>query len=241
VEQIGLILLFLFFNFMLGLFITGTDTDVGKTYIGALIAKSFHQAGHRVGVYKPAASGCRLENGELVSDDARSLWQAAGCPGTLHHVCPQRFEKPLAPHLAARAEGREIDSRLLRDGLNYWRERSDVLLVEGAGGLLAPIDDEHSFADLAHDFGFPLIVVSKNALGTINHTLLTLHAAKTFHGGLPVAGIILNHPVQPNANDPSMATNRRELESRCAVPILAEVAWKSDMLDANIGWCKSKF
>jgi dethiobiotin synthetase len=221
-----------------GLFITGTDTDVGKTYVGALIAKSLHQAGYRVGVYKPAASGCRREAGELVSDDAFALWQAAGRPGTLDRVCPQRFEAPLAPHLAARAEGREIDRDLLRDGLNYWRERSDILLVEGAGGLFAPIDDNESFADLAHDFGFPLVIVSKNALGTINHTLLTLHAAKTVHGGLPVAGIVLNHSSPPNSNDLSIITNRRELESRCSVPILGEVFWKTEMFDAEIDWYK---
>ncbi len=219
-----------------GFFITGTGTDVGKTYVGALIAKSLHQAGHRVGVYKPAASGCRREGEELISDDAMTLWHAAGRPGTLDRVCPQRFAAPLAPHLAARAEGREIDRQLLRNGLNYWRNRSDILLLEGAGGLLAPIGDNEYFADLARDFGFPLVIVSKNALGTINHTLLTLHAAKTLPGGLPVAGVILNHPVPPNPNDSSLATNRRELERRCEVPILGEVFWKSDEIDSPIDW-----
>jgi dethiobiotin synthetase len=219
-----------------GLFITGTDTDVGKTYVGALIARLLRQAGHRVGVYKPAASGCRRESNELISDDALSLWQAAGRPGTLDRVCPQRFEAPLAPHLAARAEGRSIDRELLRDGLNYWRERSDFLLVEGAGGLLTPIDDNEYFADLAHDFGFPLIIVSKNALGTINHTLLTLHAAKTLRGGLPVAGVILNHPESPNPKDLSIATNRQELERLCQVPVLGEFFWNSEKADLEVDW-----
>lgn len=219
-----------------GFFITGTDTDVGKTYVGALIARSLHEAGYRVGVYKPAASGCRLEEGELVSDDALALWQAAGRPSTLHNVCPQRFAAPLAPHLAARAEGRKIDGRLLREGLNYWRERSDILLVEGAGGLLAPIDEEESFADLAYEFGLPLIIVSKNALGTINHTLLTLHAARTLHGGLSVEGIVLNHPAPPKTDDLSVATNRRELELRSHIPILGEVYWKAENFDADVDW-----
>jgi dethiobiotin synthetase len=219
-----------------GLFITGTDTDVGKTYVGAIVARALHWAGNRVGIYKPAASGCRLESVELVSDDALTLWQAAGCPGTLDHVCPQRFAAPLAPHLAARAEGCEIDRQKLRDGLDYWRERSDFLLVEGAGGLLAPIDDEESFADLARDFGFPLLVVAKNALGTINHTLLTLHAAKTLYGGLPVAGIVLNHPAPPNPNDPSLVTNRRELERRTDVPIVGDVFWGAEKIDAQVDW-----
>jgi dethiobiotin synthetase len=219
-----------------GLFITGTDTDVGKTYVAALIARSLKQAGHRVGVYKPAASGCRREAGELVSDDALALWQAAGKPGTLGRVCPQRFEAPLAPHLAARAEGREIDRELIRNGLNYWRDCSDIILIEGAGGLLAPINDDESFADLAHDFGFPLLVVSKNVLGTINHTLLTLHAARTLHGGMPVAGVVLNHPYPLDSSDLSIATNRRELESRCQVPILSEVFWMTEKFDPQIDW-----
>ncbi|MCC6127047.1 MAG: dethiobiotin synthase [Pirellulales bacterium] len=219
-----------------GLFITGTDTGVGKTYVGALMARSLCQAGRRVGVYKPAASGCRREAGELVSDDARALWQAAGRPGTLDRVCPQRFEAPLAPHLAARAEGREIDRALLRDGLNYWRAQSDILLVEGAGGLLAPLGDEEYIADLARDFRLPLVIVSKNALGAINHTLLTLQAAKTLRGGLPVAGVILNHPAPPNPNDPSLATNRRELEIRCEVPILGKVVWNAGKCEPEIDW-----
>ena len=91
-----------------GLFITGTDTGVGKTYVATLIVRSLLRAGHRVGVYKPVASGCRPERGTLVSDDALALWDAAGRPGELERVCPQRFEAPLAPPLAARAEGKEV-------------------------------------------------------------------------------------------------------------------------------------
>src|SRR5580704_15299879 len=95
-----------------GLFITGTDTEVGKTYVAALVAQSLVAAGCRVGVYKPAASGCRREDGELISDDALALWEAAGRPGELSAVCPQCFAAPLAPHLAAEAENRAIDERL---------------------------------------------------------------------------------------------------------------------------------
>ena len=147
------------------MFITGTDTDVGKTYVAALIARSLVAAGHRVGVYKPVASGCRAEHSDLVSDDAPALWEAAGRPGELEHVCPQRFTAPLAPPAAARAEGRLIDADLLRSGLDYWSLRSDIVLVEGVGGLMSPLDDERYVADLAYDFGFPLVVVARNALG----------------------------------------------------------------------------
>src|SRR5258708_35422490 len=97
-----------------GLFITGTDTEIGKTYVASLIARALVSAGHRVGVYKPAASGCRRQGDSLVSDDAVALWRAAGSPGTLAEVCPQVFAAPLAPYLAATAEGRELDAALLR-------------------------------------------------------------------------------------------------------------------------------
>jgi dethiobiotin synthetase len=166
-----------------GLFVTGTDTGVGKTYVAALMAQSLVAAGYCVGVYKPAASGCRLEGKTLVSDDAVALWEAAGRPGELERVCPQRFAAPLAPHLAAREEGKRLNVDLLYDGLDCWRNRSDVVLVEGAGGLMSPLGETHYVADLAHAFGFPLVVVSPNRLGTISQTLQTLIAA-AFHGRL---------------------------------------------------------
>jgi dethiobiotin synthetase len=218
-----------------GLFVTGTDTGVGKTYVGAMIARALRSAGHRVGVYKPAASGCRRQRGKLVSDDAVALWEAAGRPGPLERVCPQRFLAPLAPHLAAREEGRRLDPALLRNGLEYWQSRADVIVVEGAGGLMSPLGDEEYVADLASAFGFPLVVVARNALGTINQTLQTLIAAAAFGDGLEVAGIVLNHPTPPG-DDPSMATNRQELASRCVPPVLAEVAWNATALDAHIDW-----
>ena len=236
-----------------GLFITGTDTGVGKTYIACLIARALRDEGLRVGVYKPAASGCRVEGGRVVSDDALAIWRAAigsatlsPTPDELARVCPQSFAAPLAPHLAARAEGRAVDRELLRSGLDYWRERSDVVVVEGAGGLLSPVSDEDYVADLAHDFGFPLVVVSRNVLGTINQTLQTLHVAATYRGGLAVAGVVLNdvvlndaplNDVHPTpANDPSMESNAEELRRRCTAPLLAHVAWGAAALPLDAAW-----
>jgi dethiobiotin synthetase len=200
---------------VLGLFITGTDTDVGS-----LIARQLRAAGHRVGVYKPVASGCREEHGEIVADDALALWQAAGSPGELQRVCPQRFLAPLAPHLAARAEGRQLDEALLLGGLDYWCERSDIVVVEGAGGLLSPLGDDLYVADLARECGFPLVIVARNTLGAINQTLQTLIAAATFRQGLPVAGVVLNsRDEQPH--DLSRAGNRDEISRRALAPVLA--------------------
>ncbi len=217
-----------------GLFVTGTDTEVGKTYVAALIARQLASQGRRVGVYKPVASGCIEEQGVLVSEDARRLWEAAGRPGELERVCPQRFRAPLAPHLAAAAEGRMIDEDLLRTGIDYWRERSEVIIVEGVGGLMCPLGEDIYVADLVHDFGYPLLIVARNALGTISHTLQTLITAAAFCEGLPIAGIVLNRPA--TESDPSVATNRAELVERAGPPVLAEVLWQAEQFDAEVDW-----
>jgi dethiobiotin synthetase len=208
-----------------GLFITGTDTNVGKTYVAALIARDLVRAGKRVGVYKPAASGCpRGADGKLIAEDAVALWEAAGRPGDLDRVAPQRFAAPLAPHLSACAESRRVDTKLLRDGLAYWLDRSDIVLVEGAGGLMSPISDDDYNADLAAEFALPLVVVAPNVLGVINQTLQTLITAANYRGGLPLAGVVLNDVCERSPVDPSTATNRAELAARCARPLLSGVS-----------------
>jgi dethiobiotin synthetase len=218
-----------------GLFITGNDTGVGKTYVGALIARDVAAAGHRVGVYKPVASGCREDAGQFVSDDAVALWEAAGRPGKLEQVCPQRFVAPLAPHLAARSEAKRIDSQLLRNGLDYWRDRSEIVIVEGVGGLMSPVGDEEYVADLAAEFGYPLVVVARNAIGVINQTLQTLIVAATYRNGLPIVGIVLNR-TSSAGDDPSIDSNRDELARRAVPPVLAEVPWRGEGLDRLVDW-----
>jgi dethiobiotin synthetase len=218
-----------------GLFIAGTDTGVGKTFVGALIARALVATGKRVGVYKPAASGCRRESAELVSDDALALWQAAGRPGRLEDVCPQRFAAPLAPHLAARAEGREIDAALLRSGLSAWSDY-EVVLVEGAGGLMSPLGDEDYVADLASEFGYPLVIVTPNRLGAVNQTLQALITAASFRDGLPVLGVILNEVFPPAHDDASRATNGAEIAARAVPPLLAHVPWLASELPYPHAW-----
>lgn len=218
-----------------GLFITGNDTGVGKTRVAARIAAQLTAAGRRVGVYKPVASGCRQVEGRLVSDDALELAEAAGWADHLDIVCPQQFIAPLAPHLAAAAEGRQVDAALLRDGAKAWEGRCDVLLVEGAGGLMSPLTSDEYVADLAYDLGFPLIVVVRNALGAINQSLQTLIAAATFRDGLEVAGIVLNH-TEPPCEGSSQATNCQEISARAVPPVLAELAWQAREFDATVDW-----
>lgn len=225
-----------------GFFITGTGTGVGKTYVGALVAHAVRESGKRVGVYKPVASGCESRGGKLVSPDAIALWEAAGRPGTIERVCPQMFAAPLAPHLAARAEGRQVDRHLLREGLEYWRAISEFVLVEGAGGLMSPISDDDYNADLAAEFGFPLVVVADNALGSINATLQTLITARSRERRtvgakdtpLDVAGVVLN-AARSSSEDPSAASNAAEIAGRCGVPLLATVKHGGGF-ETNVDW-----
>jgi dethiobiotin synthetase len=219
-----------------GLFVTGTDTGVGKTYVTACIARILRRAGLRVGVYKPVASGCVWRGEQLCSDDALVLWDAAGRFGDLDAVCPQRFAAPLAPPLAAAAEGRVVDAALLRAGLQPWLDCADIVLIEGAGGLMSPVTENEFVADLAYDFRYPLLVVAANALGVINQTLQTLITAATFRDGLDVAGVVLNHPRPSPLDDPSVASNRRELERHCVPPILGELAWQAQDFDVPVPW-----
>jgi len=218
-----------------GLFVTGTGTGVGKTYVTALIARELTAAGHRVGVYKPVASGCRIERGCRVGDDAATLWQASGKWGERSRVCPQLWLAPLAPHLAARQEGAEVDDRLLETGLAYWTDRSDIVLVEGAGGLLSPLSATRDNADLAAALNLPLLIVTANRLGTINATRQTLLAANTFDGGLNVAGLVIND-TPDSRDDPSAGHNRRELEMRCPLPLVTTVAYQGTRCVPAVKW-----
>lgn len=199
--------------------ITGTDTDVGKTFVASAIVRELRDAGVRVGVYKPAASGADHTPQGLVSQDARSLWEAAGRPLTLADVCPQVFAAPLAPHLAARAEGRTLDAELLRTGLARWTDACDLVVVEGAGGLLSPLGDE-LVADLAVEFGYPAILVAADRIGVIHQTLAALAGATAY--GVHVAGIVLNS-LPRDHGDLSRATNPSELARHTSTPLLAQV------------------
>jgi dethiobiotin synthetase len=122
----------------------------------------------------------------------------------------------------------------LREGIDFWREASDVVLIEGAGGLMSPISDDDYNADLAAEFGYPLIVVAANVLGTINATLQTLITARTFRIPFSVAGVVLNS-TSPAEDDPSTGTNAEELARRCEAPLLA-VAHHGGGFDRKVDW-----
>ena len=204
---------------MRGLFITGTDTGVGKTHIACAIVRELKAAGHRVGVFKPACSGAMIDTaGHPHWDDVDRLREALGQSVSDDQLCPQRFLAPLAPPVAARKERRTVDLVAIERGLNAWQANSDIIIVEGAGGLLCPLTDELTIADLAARFRFPLLIVARLGLGTINHTLLTVEVARRRR--LPIKGIVFNES-EPMVADRSPESNPLEVAARCDVPVLA--------------------
>jgi len=180
------------------LFITGTDTGVGKTFVGCALAHALRARGRRVAVMKPIETGV----GDVPEDAAR-LRAAADDGAPLDVICPLRFDAPLAPSVAARLEGRTIDVGELVDAIGRRARAADVLLVEGAGGLLVPVDGRTTWADVAARAGLPLLIVAANRLGTVNHCALTARVAAA--AGLGVRGFVLSQPAAET--DVSAATN----------------------------------
>jgi dethiobiotin synthetase len=201
-----------------GLFITATDTGVGKTYVTAMIARALCDAGRIVGAYKPVCSGAEIDvDGSLSWGDVATLTAAIGGRFDAQRVCLLRFRAPLAPNVAARRERAEIDFQQLCDGAYWWRGRVEILLVEGVGGLLCPLTARETIADLVAALKYPLLVVARLGLGTINHTLLTVEAARS--RGLTVAGILLNE-AEPLASLEGTEENPFEIERRTRIPVL---------------------
>ncbi len=219
---------------MNGLFITGTDTEVGKTVITAALAHAFRHRGIDVGVMKPIATGCRGQNGLLISEDVEKLVQAAGSQDPLELVSPYRFKLPVAPWVAQKQKGSGRPGALqglspkgtvpisldrVEKAFQELAVRHDLVLVEGIGGLLVPIDSQWTVADLARRLGLPILIVARAGLGTINHTLLTLEMARS--KGLDILGVVLNG----RSLKPTLAekTNPQVIERLGGVPILSVV------------------
>ena len=218
-------------------FITGTDTGVGKTFVACGIAAALRARGLRVGVMKPVETGCGPAGARRPAD-ANALRHAAGSALDLGRICPWQLQAPLAPDVAARLEGDRVDPARIVSIYQEIERAHDITLVEGAGGLLVPIDGRYTMADLARDLALPLLVVVDSKLGAISHTLLTLEAAAA--RGLTVIGYILNRAAP---DDDAATVTNADLLARCTdVPCLGTLAWRpatdpgalmEDALDLN--------
>jgi dethiobiotin synthetase len=172
-----------------GLFITGTDTGVGKTLVAGAIARILRDQGLKVGVFKPIASGCRDE-GFLISDDTEFLAMCADAEYSLSVISPVTYKTPAAPVTCVQVEKKPIDYEEIATAYKYLCENTDVVIVEGIGGAMVPLDAEHTVLDLAVEFNLATVVVARPNLGTINHSLLTIEAVR--NAGLPVAGVVIS-------------------------------------------------
>ena len=198
------------------LFITGTDTGVGKTWTAGGLAGALKRRGRRVGNMKPAESGCPEEGGKTLPRDARFVKEMAGCKSPLDAICPYRFREPVAPFVAAGREGRRIDPERIVSAFAGIRAAHDVTLIEGVGGFLVPIAEGFRVSDLAVRLGAPILVVGRLGLGTLNHTLLTLEAAA--RRDLRVLGVVLSAAAPPSTV--SEETNPDVLTTLTDVPLL---------------------
>lgn len=191
-------------------FVTATDTGVGKSVVAAGIAFALRQMGHDVGVVKPLATGCRSVRGRLVSDDAELLARAAGSTDDPALINPVAFRRPLAPYTAARLEGKRVDIARIKRAVATLRRRHDRLIVEGIGGIMVPIARQYLVRDLIADLRIPAVVVARPALGTLNHTLMTLACAR--ERGIDVRALIVNFS-RPPSRDPAERTNVADLRA----------------------------
>jgi dethiobiotin synthetase len=200
-----------------GIFVTGTDTGVGKTIVAASIARYLRDQGVSVGVLKPVTSGA-LESGEkLVSEDAELLRWAAKCTSSDDDVSPYLLREPLAPSEAALRDGVTIRFERIRESFERLAAHHDFLVVEGAGGLLVPLADDLLVADLAKLLDLPLLIVARPDLGTVNHTLMTCECARS--RGIEVLGVVINGQTEQPGQAESYAP--RLIARLSGVPLLA--------------------
>lgn len=204
-----------------GVFVAGTDTGVGKTHSAVSLVVALRSAGYRVGVMKPVAAGVVQTNHGPRNDDAVALAAASAQPVEYDFLNPYLFDEPVAPHLAASDAGVAIDIPVIEGAFAQLVERSDVMVVEGAGGWLVPIGPDRTMADIAQALGLPVLLVVGMRLGCLNHALLTASAISG--AGLELAGWVAN------CIDPEMRRldqNIAALAERLPAPLVATLPWE---------------
>lgn len=202
-----------------GIFITGTDTGIGKTIVIAALTLALKHQGFSVGVMKPVQSGFAPDDPE---SDGAKLLQLTGIQDTFAEVVPYAFTPPVAPGLAAQMAGITIERDTLSAAFQHLSQKYDLILVEGAGGLMAPLGADWTIAHLAQQLDLPVLIVARPNLGTVNHTVLTTIVARQF--GLDPLGVILNEQ-KPLSTDPSVATNAAYIEQFAQLPVYGKLPY----------------
>jgi len=202
-----------------GVFVTGTDTEVGKTFVSALLLKILLEQGVRATYFKPVATGCTLKGTTLVAEDLEVVREISGAALIAPLHCPLKFLKPLAPLAASRLEGKALEVSTMRSAFEELREGSSFIVAEGVGGLLVPLTENYTLLDFVEETRLPALVVARPGLGTINHTLLTLGALKARE--IPVLGFVTNG--HKKKEDEAAATSPGIIEEFSHVPFLGHI------------------
>ncbi|MGU3413549.1 dethiobiotin synthase [Enterobacteriaceae bacterium C23F] len=204
-------------------FVTGTDTEVGKTVASSALLQAANRAGYRTAGYKPVASGSEMTDEGLRNTDALALQRNSGVALRYAEVNPYTFEEPTSPHIVSEDEGHPIDAHTLSAGLHALSQKADWVLVEGAGGWYTPLSSTYTFADWVQAEQLPVILVVGVKLGCINHAVLTAQAVQ--QAGLTLAGWIANDVIPPGKRHAEyMATLTRMLPA----PLLGEIPYLSE-------------
>lgn len=213
-----------------GIFITGTDTGVGKTFIAAGLIRAFRETGINVCPMKPVESGCRIRKGGLLPADTVKLIKASGVDEPLDLINPYRFRQPLAPAVAAELEGVTISRKKIISAYRQLSKKYSITILEGAGGIMVPVYKKYLFIDLAKDLNLPVLIVARPGLGTINHTLLTIEAARS--RCLDILGVIFNY-AEKTGEGLSEKTNPGVIENLGMVSVLGIVPYTSEESSAQ--------
>jgi dethiobiotin synthetase len=203
-----------------GMFITGTDTGVGKTFVAAGLIKAMKAKRLDVCPMKPVESGCKIMKDALLPVDTVRLLKASGVDESIDAVNPYRLKHPVAPSVAADIECLKIDKKKICSAYDRLAGKYDITIVEGAGGIMVPVYKKYLFVDLIDDLGLPIVIVSRPGLGTINHTLLTIEAAR--NRGLGILGVIINYAVKSKAGLPEK-TSPELIRKLSGVPVIGIV------------------
>jgi dethiobiotin synthetase len=208
-------------------FVTGTDTGVGKTYVACKLIADYAAQGYKVIGMKPVAAGCDLVDGRWVNEDVLKLEAVSSVQAPRELTNPYSFNEGIAPHIAAEKAGIKIDIKVLQQAFKKLVDMADIVIVEGAGGLLvplnsAPLNEAETMADLAAVLNIPIILVVGMKLGCINHSLLTVEAIKSRN--LHLHGWVAN---QIEANMPMLEENEASLEARIKQPKLFSLGYLS--------------
>lgn len=212
-----------------GLFVTGTDTEVGKTIVSVALLNMLKRQGVSTAAMKPVASGATKINDHFINDDALSLQQAASIDAPYAQVNPYVFSEAIAPHIAAAQAGVEIDFEMIKQSFQSLAGQSDFILVEGVGGWLAPLNRQQTVADLAIELELPVLLVVGLRLGCINHALLSVSAIE--QSGAMLQGWIAN---KVQGNYPCVDENIDAIDQRLNAPLLATLDYLDDVARAML-------